>query len=235
MGMPTISTITTITPKIEELAMEEPRRWCKTDGDPEQESWWDSRPLYTESFVAAGLDEAAADAERQRVVAPIDAARNQNKTLTLNSSSPKIEHSESQSAISALFTCRRTITEDELAGVALDTFPEEEDEYDFELDWDEEEEDSTMDVAECASDASTPAPSTPVIPTRILPLPVAVPSTPRRRQTMPISPSPVTLRSGSFQASPSKFSTTPVSPSIVRSATRVRGFAVHSPRAELVL
>jgi hypothetical protein len=218
--------------------MEEPRRWCKEDGDPEEETWWDSRPVYIESFVAPGPGDGptgAADAQRQLVVAPILAARKQNETLALNISSPKAEHSELQSAPSVVFASRRTIiTEEELAGVALDTFADEEEEDDFELDWDEDE-DSSMDATEGISEASTPImPSTPVVPTRSLTLPVAVPSTPRRRQTMPISPSSVTLRSGSFQASP-KFSTTPVSPPIARSVTRARGFALPSPRTELVL
>lgn len=236
MGMP-ISTISTIRPKKEEgLDMEEPRRWCKEDGDPEEETWWDSRPVYTESFVALGPGDGtkgATDAQRQQVVAPIHAARKQNETLALNTSSPKVEHSEMRGTPSVVFASRRTITEEELAGVTLDTFADEEDEDDFELDWDEDEY-STMDVAECVSEASTPMPSTPIVPTRTLSLPVAVPSTPRRRQTMPISPSSVTLRSGSFQASP-KFSTTPVSPPIARSVTRARGFALPSPRTELVL
>jgi hypothetical protein len=211
-----------------------PRTWCETDVDPDSDAWWNTKQIFIESFTTTvEASERGTLRSQGRIEAPMASLE----------PDLKIEHKDEMHVdtdLFPLFPKQYTISEDELARVALDTL-QVDGEDDFELAWDEESDSGDMDVdmdiepAAVYSDASTPAPSTPVAAARIVSLPVSVPSTPARRGTLPTSTTPV--RQNSFHATPSMGSIPIASPSSMttRSVARVRGFAVHSPRTELVL
>lgn len=211
-----------------------PRTWCEADGDPD--TWWNTNQIFIESFTTSVVGGERGTLESDgRVEAPM-AGLEQNV---------KIEHKDEiqvDTDFFQLFPKRYTISEEELACVALDTL-EVDGEDEFELAWDEESDSDDMDVdvelAAVYSDVSTPAPSTPVAAARILSLPISVPSTPEptRRLTLPTSVSSPSTRQNNFHATPSMGSIPIATPSSMtaRSVARVRGFAVHSPRTELVL
>lgn len=213
-----------------------PRTWCETDPDPDTDAWWNTKQIFTESFTTDVVgSERGTFGSDGRIVAPM-AGLEQDL---------KIEHKDEiqvDTDFFQLFPKRYTISEEELAHVALDTI-EVDGEDDFELAWDEEidSDDMDMDIEPAAvhSDVSTPTPSTPVAAARIVSLPISVPSTPEptRRRTLPTSVSSPSIRQNSFHATPS-MGPIPIATSssmTTRSVARVRGFAVHSPRTELVL
>jgi len=213
-----------------EPADQGPRMWCETDPDPDTDAWWNTKEIFIESFTSN-----VAGGERGTIVAPMAGLEQDIK----------IEHKDEiqvDTDFSQLLPKRYTISEEELARVVLDTV-QVDGEDDFELAWDEESDSDDMDLdvepAAVHSDVSTPAPSTPVAATRIAPLPISAPSTPdsTRRRTLPTSVSSTPIRQNSFHATPSMSPIPITTPSSMttRSVARVRGFAVHSPRTELVL
>jgi hypothetical protein len=157
---------------------------------------------------------------------------------------------QNQNINSALFPGRFTISEEELARVTLDSivmdYDNNQDDDDFELAWDEERDEyyEDMDVDETDgphSDASTPAPSTPVIDpvtesSDLIALPTRTSSMHEFSTCMLPAPAtsinaPIPLRQGSLQLPTSSMSP----PSAAPSVSRVRGFVVHNRRIELVL
>lgn len=217
----------------DKMVIETPKTWCEADVDPDDDAWWTTKEIYVESFTTP----AVADRGTTRQATwRLSAASASNEREKGNDEQKK---TRSEFEFENLFPPRYTITEHELDAVLLDTVQDEEEE-EFELAWDEEEDDNDLEDmiidAEAGQDSaiSTPTPSTPVGAARIVSLPMSVPPTPRRR-TLPTSyPStPVTpIHQNSYQS----MSPIPASGSITtRSVARVRGFAVHSPRTELVL
>lgn len=221
------------------VAKQGPRTWCETDVDPDSDAWWDTNEIFIESFTTsvAGGERGTALETNGRVKAPAvlvdqDVKLEQEKEI------------QTDTDFFQLFPKKYTISEEELAHVQLDTV-QVDDEDDFELAWDEEELDGDdmdveVDQAAVHSDVSTPTPSTPVSASQTVSLPIAVPSTPgaTRRLTLPMSISSTPIRQNSFPAGTPSMSPIPIatpSSMTTRSVARVRGFAVHSPRTELVL
>ncbi|KAG8834951.1 hypothetical protein FRC17_006254 [Serendipita sp. 399] len=261
MGMPLFSTHSTpyasTARALMELSMEEGelRRWQETDGDPEEESWWTGKHVFAELFIdpsariAAGssLPDATTTSEAPGARSAME-AHNPSEASGAREDQPLQRHPLLVGVPPSTWTAsgfpgRYTISEQELAQVSLDTIVKDDDEDDFELAWDESseygaEEDST---SEASSTISTPTPSTPVA-THTFSLPITVPITPGpvRRRTVPVptTPTPAAspMRTGSFQMSTSARTPPPSkSPIATRSVNRVRGFALASPRTELVL
>ncbi|KAG8833504.1 hypothetical protein FRC18_003492 [Serendipita sp. 400] len=259
MGMPLISTHSTpfsSTAKgLMELSMEEggPKRWQELDGDPEEESWWTGKHIFMESFIdpsacaaSSSSPVATTASEAQGIRSPVE-VQTRNDESGIREDRPVQSHRMLAETPASTWTAsgfpgRYTISEQELAQVSLDTIVNEDSEDDFELAWDEGSEygadDSTSDAS---STISTPTPSTPVV-THTVSLPISMPDTPglARRRTMPVPTTPSNaaspMRTGSFQMSSSARTPPPSkSPIAARSVNRVRGFALASPRTELVL
>jgi len=217
-----------------EPAEQAPRTWCETDADPESDAWWNTKEIFIESFTSNVVASDRGTLEpAQRLEAPM-------ASLEQDVKMEQKDEIQTDTDFFQLFPKRSTISEEELARVVLDTI-EVDDEDDFELAWDEESDiDVDMEPAAVHSDVSTPAPATPVAATRVVSLPISVPSTPEptRRRTLPMSLSSTPIRQNSYHASTPSMSPIPIatpSSMTTRSVARVRGFAVHSPRTELVL
>jgi hypothetical protein len=226
-----------------------PRRWCEKDTDPDEEAWWSGRVIFIESFIQTKATKA------ENVVSPRDGNQERSTIAPKESASasklmPKVSPLEkhpvaepSRQPIELLFPQRFTISEQQLASTQLDTISSDLEE-DFELDW-ETGSDSDMDVYTNTStpDSQSEVSSSP--PTRSMlrsmtTVPIAVPRTPEytRSRTLPISGTPMATsvcQSGFHMSPPAITSLTSGSPISARSIPRVRGFAVHSPRTELVL
>jgi hypothetical protein len=236
-----------------------PRRWCEMDADPDQDAWWTGKDVVIESFIDRPVESANAHVVGTEVSTIALPAVNMVATQQDNIDSGKlmqqdptqIQNHQHNIDRSALFPERFTISEEELARVTLDSIVmgegNNEDDDDFELAWDEEsdeyyEEDMDVDEADGPhSDASTPAPSTPVMdpftePSDLIALPTRASSMHEFSNCMLPAPAtstnaPLPLRQGSLQLPTSSMGPQ----SAARSVVRIRGFAVHSPRAELVL
>lgn len=214
----------------------EVRRWNEKDIDPDEEAWWTSKDIIIESFI----DQPKAKASRAHVEEPSTVAQPSRDIVALQENNVKVDKLKSHVTtqipnqhldvdLAALFPSRLTISEEELAGVALDSVvsSSEEDDDDFDLVWDEQEDEEVldeeldMDIDESDvlhSDVSTPAPSTPVTETSHF---MAIPTTSMHEFTSHcMLPASTTPRQHQMPS---------------RAAVRVRGFAVHNPRAELVL
>jgi len=267
MGRPLISVSFTTHIGSEDLRLDAvpiadagPRQWCEMDADPDQDAWWTEKDVIIESFVDQPVESANAHVVGTEASTTAQPAANMMATQQDNIDSGKlmqqdptqIQNHQHNIDLSALFPGRFTISEEELAQVTLDSIVMDEgsnddDDDDFELAWDEErdeyyEEDMDVDEADGPqSDASTPAPSTPVMDpltesSDLIALPTRASSMHEFSNCMLPAPAtsinaPVPLRQGSLQLPTSSMSPQ----SATRSVTRVRGFAVHSPRTELVL
>ncbi|KIM34490.1 hypothetical protein M408DRAFT_325884 [Serendipita vermifera MAFF 305830] len=231
----------------------EVRRWNEKDIDPDEEAWWTSKDIIIESFIDQPKASAIvnSNASAHHVEPSTTAQANPDVEATKNNRvdvdrlmlhvTAQIPNQNQQRDVdpAPLFPGRSlTISEEELAGVTLDSIVstnDNEDDDDFELIWDEDEDEGVvdeeldMDVDEVDvphSDVSTPAPSTPVTePSHFMALPVPATSM-HDFASHCMLPMPTTPRQGSIQMGP---------PTGTRPAVRVRGFAVHSPRSELVL
>lgn len=230
-----------------------PRRWCEKDADPDQDAWWIGKDIVIESFVDWPVQRASAHVETEAPTIALpeaNMAANQQDNIDsgklMQQGLTQIQNQHINP--SALFPGRFTISEEELARITLDSIVmDNEDDDDFELAWDEERDEyyeEDMDVDETDgphSDASTPAPSTPVMDpvtesSDLIALPTRASSMHEFSTCMLPAPAasinaPIPLRQGTLQLPTSSVSP----PSATRSVARVRGFAVHSPRTELVL
>lgn len=219
-------------------AAQGPRTWCETDVDPDSDAWWNTKEIFIESFASsvAGGERGTVLETNGRIKAPA-ALVNEDVKLEQENAIP------ADADLLQHFPKKYTISEDELARVELDAV-QVDDEDDFELAWDDESDAGEMDVdieepAAVHSDASTPTPSTPVAASQTVSLPISIPSTPEatRRRTLPMSISTTPIRQNSFPAGSLSISPVPIATpsSMTTRSVRVRGFAVHSPRTELVL
>lgn len=232
-----------------------PRRWCEKDADPDQDAWWTGKDVVIESFVDQPVERANAHVETEVPTTTLPDA-NMAANQQYNIDSGKLMQQgptqiQNQNINSALFPGRFTISEELLARVTLDSIVmdyDNQDDDDFELAWDEERDEyyEDMDVDETDgphSDASTPAPSTPVMDpvtesSDLIALPTRASSMHEFSTCMLPAPGPATsinapipLHQGSLQLPTSLMSP----PSAARPVARVRGFAVHNPRTRLVL
>jgi len=251
--------------RLDAVAEEEqtgPRQWCEKDDDPDEDSWWTSKEVIIESFIDQPRETAGVCAHHHvdaEVSLPVSST-----TMASAAPAPTIVDIQKDLMDSGmlmqqdatvqiqnqypdpLFPARLTISEEELASVTLDPIVMDDDDEtnneDFELVWDQEEEDEQttidaytseneedMDIDEIDaphSDVSTPAPSTPITETPNF----FASATPMHdfgnRCMLPAVAAP-------HQGSPS--SSMGGAPSTPRSVARVRGFAVRNSRTELVL
>ena len=225
------------------VVADEVRRWNEKDVDPEEDAWWTSKDIIIESFIdrpkaSASTISPHVTAEPSTTTQPSPDIMAVQENNIDNDRLMQIVTTQIPNTIdvASLFPQRLTISEDELASVTLDSVvaSDEDDDGDFELVWDDEEqvtdEELDMDVDETEaeiphSDASTPAPSTPVTePSHFM----ALPSTATSMHDFASHCMLPSLATPSVQC-PVGSQATP------RPTVRVRGFAVHSPRAELVL
>lgn len=221
-----------------------PRRWCEKDAYPDEDSWWSGKEVFIEAFLEPATSDVRSEAGDSTTAQSLEDSLKEHLEAYEKENIPtemmrdlqrpeSIQEDMQTDDVSTMFPPRYTITEEELANIQLDVRMEEDEEDDFELAWDPDTDDYNMEFdteTEPHSDVSTPAPSTPVISTRSLPLPVP---TPRRQSTvLPVQLTPVRSNSSHTQGMNVMLSSSPMS---ARSVVRVRGFAVHSPRTELVL
>lgn len=226
-----------------------PRRWCEGDADPDEETWWSGREIFIESFIrttggiTANMENVSPrDGNQSRSTTGFNEGTGSCKLMPQVSPIEKHAAAEpSRPPIELFFPQRFTISEEQLATSQLDTISSDPEE-DFELDW-ETGSDSDMDfhtnssTPDSQSEVSSSPPARSML-RSMTSIPIAVPRTPTRSRTLPISGTPMATsacQSGFHMSPPAIASLTSGSPISARSIPRVRGFAVHSPRTELVL